>query len=173
MTFLEDDILKLRAVEPSDAEAMWEIETDSSQWMMCGMSGPYSRENLTQYAVTFNPDPWHEGQIRLIVEEKGKGICGIADLYDMSPINRTACVGIYILKGRRRRGLGLRAIEKLESYAANLLNVRILLAKVAEGNEESNPLFIKAGYTLRGTLPGWIQSGRNLYALNLYTKTLI
>ena len=38
--FLENEIIKLRSVEPEDAETMWIVESDSEQWMQNGMSAP-------------------------------------------------------------------------------------------------------------------------------------
>ncbi len=87
--FLENEIIKLRPVEPEDAETMWIVESDSEQWMQNGMSAPLSRQNLTDYALSYDADPVRAGQLRLIIESKPeKGIIGIADLYDISVQHR-------------------------------------------------------------------------------------
>lgn len=106
MTFLEDNILRLRAVEPDDADMMWEVESDSGQWIENGMSAPYSRKNLKDYAETYDADPIRAGQLRLVIERKmngGNETVGLIDLYDISSLWRTAYVGIYILEKNRRK----------------------------------------------------------------------
>lgn len=176
MTFLEDDMLKLRAVEPGDAEAMWEMETDSSQWRENGMAAPYSKKNLKEYAEGYDADPIRAGQIRLIAELKDvtcPGIIGLIDLYDISALNRTAFVGIYVKDCERGKGYAFRFLQLIEKYARMLLNLRILAAKVSERNLASRRVFGQSGFILSGNLPNWFQSGPETYSLLVYTKKLI
>ena len=171
--FLEDDFVRLRAVEPEDARGMWECERDSSQWLQSGMMGPYSRENLAQYAATYNPDPWQEGQIRLVVELRdGEKMAGLIDLYQLSAQNHTAFVGVYVRPELRRRGIATRALQHIEKYARELLNVRVLAAKIVQGNEASRRLFARGGFRYCGTLHHWLQSGQKTLHLNLFEKVL-
>lgn len=175
MTFLEDDILRLRAVEPEDADMMWEVESDSGQWLENGMSAPYSRKNLRDYAETYDPDPIRAGQLRLVIERKDNGgneTIGLLDLYDISGLWRTAYVGIYILEKNRRKGYGRRALNIIGKYARTLLNLRILAAKVAESNSRSRTMFEDAGYSLSGEFKDWILSGETTLNLLIYTKRL-
>lgn len=171
MVYLKNDRLALRAVEPEDAELMWEIENDSSQWSDCGIYAPLSHRNLKEYAVGYEADPFRAGQLRLIIENQGK-VCGIADLYDISVINRTAFVGIYIHPDCRCRGIGSEAIQLLEQYSYQILNLRILAAKIISGNKTSADIFSKSGYRKCGTLNGWILSGGSIRDLDIYTKSL-
>ena len=171
--FLENEIIKLRPVEPEDAETMWIVESDSEQWMQNGMSAPLSRQNLTDYALSYDADPVRAGQLRLIIESKPeKGIIGIADLYDISVQHRHAFVGIYIFPHVRRSGLALASLDLLERYAFNLLNIRHLVAKVMEDNAASSNLFEKAGYVYRGELPEWYQTGNEFRPLKILSKII-
>ena len=186
MKFLEDDILRLRAVEPSDADTMWEIETDSSQWRDNGMSAPYSRRNLREYAENYDADPIRAGQLRLVAELKydttGRNInrnndttgrtIGLVDLYDISPTGRTAFIGIYVMDQHRGNGYAARALNLMEEYARMLLNLRIVAAKVSAANPDSRSLFEKNGYTLSGRLQDWLLSGSETSSLLIYTKKL-
>lgn len=174
MKFLENDILKLRAVEPDDATAMWEIESDSTQWLDNGMSAPYSRHNLREYSETYDADPIRAGQLRLIVELKGENnpIIGIADLYDISPIGRTAFVGIYIKEEYRCKGYGRTSLLLLEQYSSRLLNLRILGAKVSDNNKSSLQMFESICYQKCGILKDWLQFGKNTHSIILFTKDI-
>lgn len=172
--FLDDGLIRLRAVEPTDVDMMWQMETDSSQWRENGMSAPYSRANLKEYAENYDADPVRAGQLRLVGELKENGdVFGLIDLYDISPTGRTAFVGIYVMAGMRGRGYAPRSLSLLEDYASRLLNLRILGAKVVDTNKASRRLFEDAGYMKCGELPGWILTGRESNSLLIYTKALI
>lgn len=178
MLFLTDEILRLRAVEPSDAELMWEFESDSSQWRDNGMMAPFSRKNLREYAEGYDPDPIRCGQLRLIIEstetqDAAGNILGIIDLFDISATNRTAFVGIYVKPDSRCKSIASRSLALIERYASQLLNLRILAAKVSERNMASRTLFEKNGYTLSGELRNWLLSGKSEFNLILYSKKLI
>lgn len=174
MKLLSDEIVSLRAVEPSDGDAMWEIETDSRQWIENGMMAPYSRHNLREYAENYDADPIRSGQLRLVIDGKIEHeILGLIDLYEISALLRTGFIGIYIKEDFRRKGYGTRALTLMERYAALLLNLRIVGAKVASRNNPSRRLFEKNGYSLRGELPGWLLSGTTEDSLIIYTKRLL
>ncbi len=176
MRFLEDDLLRLRAVEPSDADMMWNIETDSTQWRDNGMSAPYSYHNLQDYADNYDADPMRAGQLRLVAELKGSErnmVVGLVDLYDISPIGRTAFIGIYICEPYRGKGYAARALLLIEIYARMLLNLRILAAKVSATNIASIRMFAKSGYSLSGELHDWLLSGSETCSLLIYTKSIV
>lgn len=171
--YLCDGSLRLRAVEPSDAEGMWIVEADSSQWVQNSMAAPFSKANIAEYASGYDANPFSAGQLRLIIEECASGcIVGIADLYEISPQHRNAMVGIYICPTVRQRGYATASIGLLEDYARDLLNLRVLGARITQGNEMSDRLFRKCGYQLAGTLAGWLQSGPETLDMHLYCKSL-
>lgn len=163
----------LRPVEPEDADFMWNVESDSLQWIQNSLVAPFSRENLLQYARNYEADPFLAEQLRLIIENKDNKRVGIADLYEISPQHRRSFVGIYILPEFRRMGIGLEALEMLENYALRLLNLRQLGAKIVDGNEISMQLFLKAGYEWSGTLRNWMQSGKQIFSLHLLQKEIM
>lgn len=163
--------VRLRAVEPADADAMWRVETDSSQWRLSGLAAPYSHIHILDYATSYEADPFKAGQLRLIVDFNGQ-VAGIADLYDISAKNRTAFVGIYIFEEHRGKNLASKSLKLLEEYAFNILNLRILAAKVAESNTDSVHLFEAAEFVRSGKLSNWILSGNQTHNLILFEKEL-
>lgn len=173
MIFLEGNRVRLRAVNREDAASMMIAESDSSQWVENEMSAPLSKDNILEYASTYDADPFRAGQLRLIVEKKSeKEIVGIIDLYELSAIHRRAYIGIYIFPEFRKQGFAKESIELLESYARQLLNLRLLGAKIAGSNAPSIILFSKGGYSLCGTLPAWLQCGADTTDLLLYVKVI-
>lgn len=171
---LRSEGLRLRPVEPDDAMAMWEMESDPHQWIENGMMAPFSLRNLREYALQYRADPFAEGQLRLMLVDKNVAEpVGIVDLYDISASNRTAWVGIYIRPAFRGNGLGKKALQMLEDYCRRLLNLRILAAKIASENAASQRLFAKAGYTECGRLRDWLVSADRSQDILIFQKHLI
>lgn len=170
---LRNGALRLRPVEPEDALAMWEMESDPTQWIQNGMMAPFSLRNLKEYALQYRADPFAEGQLRLMLVDKNVAEpVGIVDLYDISAPNRTAWVGIYIRPAFRGNWLGKKALQMLEDYCRRLLNLRILAAKIASGNVASRRLFAKAEYIECGCLKDWLVSAGNSQDILLFQKSL-
>lgn len=171
---LRNGALSLRPVEPEDALAMWEMESDPTQWIQNGMMAPYSLRNLKEYALQYRADPFAEGQLRLMLVDKNvTEPVGIVDLYDISAPNRTAWVGIYIRPAFRGNGIGRKALQMLEDYCRRLLNLRILAAKIASENAASQRLFAKAGYIECGRLRDWLVSADRSQDILIFQKHLI
>lgn len=170
---LEDTDIRIRAVEPEDASAIWEVESDSSQWIQNSMMAPISRQMLLDYALGYDADPFRAGQIRLIAERKSDmAVVGIVDLYNISAMHRNAFIAAYILPEYRRKGYASKAIALLEEYASNLLNLRHICAKIMEDNKPSIRLFCKCGYQRRGEIPEWFLCGNRPTSLLLFSKIL-
>lgn len=173
-TFLEDDKIRLRAVEPDDVAIITYIERDSTQWLSNCMCAPLSAQMITDYALSYDADPFRAGQLRLMIESKdSRNVIGVIDLYDVSAQNRNAFIGIYIIPLYRKQGYAFEAISILEKYAFYLLNLRNFGAKIVYNNKESINLFKKAGFTHSGTLPNWIQMGMEKGDLLIFTKNLL
>ncbi len=172
-SLLQNDIIRLRAVEPADAELFWKTENDSSQWILNGMSAPYSRENLLQYAIGYDADPQRSGELRFIIERTEDQIpVGIIDLYEISFIHSRAFVGIYTLPEFRNMRYASMALDLIENYAASVLNLSQLGARIATENVASVKLFGKANYQHRGTLPEWLHSASQRFDLAIFSKKI-
>ena len=64
---LHSQRLHLRALEPSDADFMYEVENDAQAWRYSDTIAPLSRKILRDYALTYDADPFTAGQLRLII----------------------------------------------------------------------------------------------------------
>lgn len=170
---LRNGALSLRPVEPEDALAMWEMESDPTQWIQNGMMAPFSLRNLREYALQYRADPFAEGQLRLMLVDKNvTEPVGVVDLYDISASNRTAWVGIYVRPAYRGKGMGVNALLLIEDYCRRLLNLRILAAKIASENIASQRLFAKSSYTECGRLRDWLVSSDKSQDIILFQKSI-
>lgn len=149
--------MRLRAVEPEDADFMYVAESDADAWKYSDYVAPLSRELLRQYALTYDADPLRAGQLRLILENDGMPV-GIADLFEISARHLRADTGIYILPAHRGFGLATEALKKLAAYSRERLGLHQLTATISESNYSALKSYMNAGFTQTGTRPDWLRT---------------
>lgn len=171
---LHSSRLHLRALEPFDADFMYEVENDAQAWRYSDTIAPLSRRILRDYALTYDADPFTAGQLRLIITEEGNSNpVGIVDLYEISQRHQRAFIGIYICKDYRGKGYADETIDLIEDYAHNSLHLHQLGAKVEDSHKVAQNLFERRGYELKGNLDDWLSTPDGKFAsLKLYTKKL-
>lgn len=164
----------LRAVEPSDADFMYEVENDIDAWSYSDTIAPISRKILRDYALCYEADPFSAKQLRLIITDSDGCQLGIVDLYDISPRHRNAFVGIYLLPTYRLKGIACDALNILADYSSEILGLEILGAKIPESNTPSIQAFRKAGYKDSSVIPDWLlrRDGKR-EALCVFTRRLV
>lgn len=146
--------ITLRAVEPADADSLFEMESDPLAGYASEHGAPLSQHLLRRYAENYDADPFRSGQLRLIIEKDGKP-AGLFDLFDISARNLHAEVGLYILPSLRNQGIATQALQIGIEYCRKHLHLLNLLSKVSTDNASSLRLFKKVGFKEIGTLPSW------------------
>lgn len=163
----------LRALEPEDVDFMFLCETDRNAFAQSDYIAPLSRRMLSDYALGYDADPFHAGQLRLVIEEtKTRLPVGLADLYNISAHDATAMAGIIVHPGKRRQGIATEALAQLALFCRRTLHLEILAAIVDVTNTASLRLFDKSGFTRAAVIPHWRRLGdrRNdviFYSLDL------
>ena len=114
--------MRLRALEPEDLELLYTIENDSSLWWLAATTAPYSRYRLRDYIATNENDIYKDEQIRFVIEWQDKAI-GMIDLFDYSPKNGRAEMGVALLKEAQGKGLARQAIGMIADYARNVVHM--------------------------------------------------
>lgn len=168
-TFLMNDRIYLRAVEPEDMDIMYEMENDPSMWDISNFTVPYSRYVLRQYIEGSQCDVFADKQLRLMIICKSDNhILGTIDITDFVPLHSRGEVGIAIQKKYRQQGYATDALQLLCQYAFDFLSLCQLYAHVAVGNETCLKLFTSCGFVPCGTLKNWIKvKGRYIDAIIL------
>lgn len=171
---LHSNRLHLRALEPADADFMYEVENDEQAWRYSDTIAPLSRRILRDYALTYDADPFTAGQLRLIITEEGsKKPVGIVDLYEVSQRHQRAFIGIYICKEHRGKGYGAETLELIEDYAHNTLHLHQLGSKVEENHATAEKLFRHRGFELKGNLTEWLSTPDGKFAgMKIFAKKL-
>ncbi len=157
---LNDGIIKLRALEPTDLDVLYRWENDSSLWCVGSTIAPFSRKQLWDYIETYDGNIFSAGQLRFIIEDVSTGFAvGAVDLYDFDPVNRRAWVGVLVDSAETRKGYGYRALDLLAAYAKERIGIHQFVAVVPQKNRWSYNLFLKCGYCVTGRLTDWLRSG--------------
>ena len=158
-SFLINDRIYLRAVEPEDIDIMYEMENDPSMWDISNFTVPYSRYVLQQYIESSQSDMFADKQLRLmIVRRSDRRTIGTIDITDFVPLHSRGDVGIAVHKDVRREGYASDALSLLCEYAFDFLCIRQLYAYAAVDNEACIRLFNSCGFAQCGLLKDWLQT---------------
>jgi len=67
---LENEKLRLRAVEPQDLDRLYVWENNPALWIVGNTRQPYSKYALKQYILQSDKDIYESRQLRLMMEIK-------------------------------------------------------------------------------------------------------
>lgn len=169
MQLLQNDKIKLRALEPEDLVFLFSTENDSDFWEVSSTQTPFSKNILKQYLENAHQDIYEAKQLRLvIVDVKNENNIGLIDLFDFNPQHRRAGIGILILKKYQNKGYAAEALKLFINYAFKKLNLHQIYANIPYDNLKSISLFKKLGFNKIGTKKDWIISDNLFKDVNLY-----
>jgi len=155
---LENDIIKLRALEPEDLDILYKWENDTRLWIHGNTLAPYSRLALRHYiAESQQQDIYQAKQIRFMIDLKlSANTIGTIDLYDFDFHSKKSGIGILIDESYRGKDYAVHGLELIKEYAFSFLQIEQLYAYIAVDNVYSIRLFEKNGYMKSGELINWI-----------------
>jgi len=140
----------IRPAAPADLPAIMDIYHDE---VLHG-TGTFDTQPLTEEKQR----AWFEaragGRHPLIVALENDRVVGWGSLHawsDRRAYDRTAEVSVYVHRDHRNRGFGRALLGELIARARPA-GLRVLLARIAEGNDGSLRLFGNAGFTSIGTM---------------------
>lgn len=150
----------IRAMEPEDLDFLYSVENDREVWDVGNASVPYSRYVLHDYIANSSNDIYHDGQVRLILENGSGDTVGMVDVVDFNAQHRRAEVSIVVHRDYRRRGHASEALRQVADYSLRTLHLHQLYAVIAEDNIASLSLFEKQGFKMSGRMKDWLFDGR-------------
>lgn len=157
---LEDDVIRLRAIEPEDLDLIYRWENDTELWEAGSSMAPFSRKILWDYIENYSPDIYAARQLRLMIVLKSSGeAVGTIDIYDFDPHNKRAGVGLLVDRRFVRNGYGSRALALTVAYTRKFIEMHQLWAVVAIDNAPSLATFHKCGFKTCGRLRSWLRRG--------------
>ncbi|MCU0457878.1 MAG: GNAT family N-acetyltransferase [Bacteroidales bacterium] len=158
---LENDGIRLRAVEPEDLELLYRWENDEANWKLSNTLVPYSRYILKKYIAGSGKSIYETGQLRLMIEVlPDERTVGTIDLYDFDHFHNRAGVGILIADpADRKKGYASAALVCLIGYAFETIGLHQLWCNILENNAESLHLFTHHGFVICGARKEWVRMG--------------
>lgn len=157
---LSNNIIALRALEPTDLDTLYAWENDTRLWTVSDTIAPYSREALLRYLEDYTGDIYAQRQLRLMVTLTDDGTpVGTVDFLNFDPLNNRAELGLFIDEAHRGKGFGRQALELLTAYARDHIGMRQLYVYIALDNEVCLKLFEDFGYRRAGVLHSWVKRG--------------
>lgn len=159
-SFLANDTLRLRALEPEDLEIMYSIENNPELWQINTTTAPYSRYVLRRYLENSRCDIFADGELRLVIERQCDGqVLGCTELVNFDFLHHRAEVGIVVLADYRGEGIGSQVLRLLVRYAFEYLHLHQLYAHVAADNLSCLSMFVSCGFCHESCLPDWLCVG--------------
>jgi diamine N-acetyltransferase len=157
MNLLENETIRLRALEPKDVNRLYRWENDTSHWEMGNTLTPYSRHVLKQYAAGTGNELYTQRQLRLMIELKKRSTpVGMIDLYDFEPRHLRAETGILLSASHRQQGIATAALTLMTHYAFTFLKLHLLYAYIPLTNTPCMRLFERCGFETSGILREWL-----------------
>lgn len=145
---LFDEVVKLRAIEESDAAVLMDLINDPEiEQNVLGYSFPVSLAQQKKWIA----DAANEKTIRYIIEAKGEAV-GTAIVSSLDYKNGTGNLNIKLLKTARGKGYASHTVSLLLNYCFEELNINCVIANVLEYNDSSKHLWEKFGFSLDGVL---------------------
>lgn len=156
-------VVRLRAMEPEDLDALYRIENDRDVWDVGENNVPYSRYILHDYIANASADIYADKQVRMVVENEDGLLVGVADVVNFCPSHARAEVSIVICREHRKKGYARAAIRQIMEYALRTLHLHQLYAVVREDNMPSLNLFSSLGFKSKMVLEDWLFDGKDYH----------
>ncbi len=161
MITLENNNIKLRALEPIDIDTLYEWENNQEIWQVSNTIIPFSKYILAKYLENSHLDIYQTKQLRLMIEKKEDDkflAVGIIDIFDFDPFHQRAGLGIFINEKHQKQGIASSALELTINYCFNTIGLHQLFCNITTDNTTSINLFKKHSFEIIGTKKDWIKT---------------
>ncbi len=153
---IENEILSLRALEPSDAELLYVWENDPEVWKVSNTIAPFSKAIIDNFIAESKKDIYQSKELRLMIDRKeDMGTIGCVDIFDFEPLHKRAALGILIDPAHREKGYAKKALRLAMHYCFDFLLLHQLYCNVGFNNEKSIVLFKSLGFEVIGLKKAW------------------
>jgi len=156
MINLENEYVRLRALEPEDLDLLYSWENNPEIWQVSNTVAPFSRYQLKQYIENSSNDIFQNKQLRLMIDsvKENKSI-GCIDLFDFEPLHSRAGVGILVKKEAQGKQYASNSLKLLIDYAFKVLMLKQLYCNILADNLVSLKLFENHGFVKIGLKQEW------------------
>ena len=168
---LENDTIRLRAVEPEDLYRLYTWENNPQLWSVGNTRNPYSRFMLRQYIVDSDKDIYENKQLRLMmVCVKTNKTVGTVDLFDFDIHNSRIALGLFVDTASQGKGYAKTSLKLVEEYVFDYLKINQLYCHIAETNTASMRMFEQELYEKAGLFKDWIKTVNGFESVVLFQQ---
>ena len=168
---IENEIIRLRAVEPEDLDKLYTWENNPLLWTVGNTRNPYSRFVLKQYILNSDKDIYETHQLRLMMVSRETGeTVGTVDLFDFDIHNSRIALGLYVDAAFQGNGYAKAALRLVEDYVFNFLQLNQLYCHISESNTASRQMFEKENYETNGVLKNWIKTANGFENIIVFQR---
>lgn len=169
MAYLENNTVKLRALEPEDLPLLYRWENNSEWWQVGNSLNPFSKYVLRQYLMSSDKTIYENKQLRLMIDAVAtKKAVGMIDLFEFEPHHNKVGVGILVDSSFQQQGYASEALGLLKKYVFDFLGLHSMYAHIVSDNAPSITLFEKQGFIKTGTLKDWVRVKENYFDVFVY-----
>lgn len=168
---LENENIRLRAVEPEDLDRLYLWENNTQLWDVGNTRNPYSRFILKQYIVNADKDIYETKQLRLmIISVKTEETVGTVDLFDFDIHNSRIALGLFVDEAFQGKGYAKESLRLVEEYVFDYLKINQLYCHISENNTASMRMFEQEHYEKSGLLKDWIKTLKGFENIVLFQQ---
>lgn len=145
---LEGENLLLRPWVDKDLPALTQLRNDVElQGQLLARPRGSNQEQVKEWLQGFAQD---SQSIFLVIADKSDDVAGFIQVKHMDALNRSAEMGVGLIKGHTGKGLGSEAIGLLGQYLKDAWNLRKLILQVRADNLPAIGAYKKCGFQTCG-----------------------
>ena len=167
--WLKNETLRLRALEESDLNLLYDWENDSNNWLYTSTLMPYSKHTLLEYIRNCQTDIFALETLKLVIELTDGTAVGTLDVFNIDHFNGRAELGVFVDSKYRGHGYATVAYNLFKDYAFGYLGWVNLYSIVPITNSPMHAVMHRTGFISSGTLKKWIRVSREHEDAVVYT----
>ena len=170
--YFEGKKIRLRALEPSDADTFfaWNLDSETARKLF-QIPLPQSRAGAARWAQDVSTRGPEGDSFFLVIETLDGKVVGSINAHECERRHGTFKYGIAVMREHWRKGYASEAIRILVKYYFEELGYQKVNAEVFEFNEGSQKLHEELGFVLEGRLRSMIYTEGKRFDVLLYGMT--
>ncbi len=169
MNFWQGKLVRLRGVEPSDAEtfARWNLDSEAARELDF-VWPPVSLAQIRSELEAASLKKLEDDAFRWVIEDANAHAVGAIDTHHCDHRRGVFQYGLSVAREHRRRGYATEAVLLVLKYYFEELRYRKCLVGVHSNNPASIALHERLGFVREGTLRRMVYTGGRFYDLHHY-----
>jgi diamine N-acetyltransferase len=155
--WLKNETLRLRALEESDLNLLYDWENESNNWLYTSTLMPYSKHTLLEYIRNCQTDIFALETLKLVIELTDGTAVGTLDVFNIDHFNGRAELGVFVDSKYRGHGYATVAYNLFKDYAFGYLGWVNLYSIVPITNSPMHAVMHRTGFISSATLKKWIK----------------